>query len=510
VSAPGRRGTYPRQAWRRGGRPARRQAYLLAGLLAAAAAVAGGAEGLGAEQAGSAPVLPQVPRELSLEQAVSLAMQQAGALKLERRSVERSSLALREARAALGPKLTFRAAAAYLTNPPEGISLAAGSLPITIDQPPFPLVTVPFPEEELVLLEDPEPTYFELSLELKQPVFTWLKLKNAVDLAGLGVEVSVAEMEEARRWIRRETAESYYAALLARESRAHLAGMVTVFGEIEADRSEAYDLGLINLRELLDARAQAAEAGHSLLEAEEGLLTALQALEFYTGLAVEAPELSSDFATAGTGPEEEILKRQSLHRSPALKKARLQLEQARKNAARLRGAGILKPDFALSVAVDVSGQKPPWAGEGWEGSWDANVTIGLGAEGSLFDSGRSRWAVAQAEESARSAEEALQLGTRQIELAVRRAVQEARVAQGRIAAAEALLRAGRAAEANAEVGFTQELLTREQLGGARLERLLGEIELLRARHAAAVAAVRLEYLAGESPQALGPTGWWAR
>ena len=507
MSVPGRRGTHPRQAWRRGGRQARRQAYLLAGLLAAAAAVAGGAEGLGAEQAGSAPVLPQVPRELSLEQAVSLAMQQAGALKLERRSVERSSLALREARAGLGPQLSLSVAAAYLTNPPS-ITVPAGSLGET--GPPILPVTLRFPEEDREFSEITGNTYFELSLELKQPVFTWLKLRNAVDLAGLGVEVSVAEMEEARRRIRRETAESYYAALLARESRVHLASMVAVFGEIEADRSEAYDLGLINLRELLDARAQAAEAGHSLLEAEEGLLTALQALEFYTGLAVEAPELSSDFATAGTGPQEEILKRQSLHRSPVLKKARLQVEQARKNAARLRGAGILKPDFALSVAVDVSGQKPPWAGEGWEGSWDANVTIGVGAEGSLFDSGRSRWAVAQAEESARSAEEALQLGTRQIELAVRRAVQEARVAQGRIAAAEALLRAGREAEANARVAFTQELLTRQQLGGARLERLLGEIELLRARHDAAVAAVRLEYLAGESPQALGPTGWWAR
>jgi hypothetical protein len=57
-------------------------------------------------------------RELSLAAALSLAERQADALKLERSSLTRASLAVREARARLGPELTFSATGAYLSNPP--------------------------------------------------------------------------------------------------------------------------------------------------------------------------------------------------------------------------------------------------------------------------------------------------------------------------------------------------------------------------------------------------------
>jgi outer membrane protein TolC len=182
-----------------------------------------------------------------------------------------------------------------------------------------------------------------------------------------------------------------------------------------------------------------------------------------------------------------------------VRKLRVQIEQARRNAARLRGGGAFRPDVALSVALEITGQQPPWSGGGWQDSWNANLTVGLGAEGALFDSGRSRWQVKAAEETVRSAEEALALGTRQLELAVRKAVHEARVAWGMIQAGRAAVRAKTEAERNAREAFAQELLTREQLGFARLDRLRTELALLRAGHDFAVALVRLEYLAGASP-----------
>jgi outer membrane protein len=440
-------------------------------------------------------------RELSLAAALSLAERQADALKLERSSLTRASLAVREARARLGPELTFSATGAYLSNPP-GITVEAGALgsfDFQTAPPPALPVTILVPGEDVEFREIAGNTWFELDLELKQPLFTWLKLRNAVKLAELAVDVSAAELEEARRRIRRETAESYYLAVLARESVAGLERIGALFAEIEADRRSAYELGLVNLEDLLGIQAQVAEAAQRLLDARENQATALAALGFYTGVSTSELALSTTFPAEETHFDEELLRRRSAESSPTVRKLRVQIEQARRNAARLRGGGAFRPDVALSVALEITGQQPPWSGGGWQDSWNANLTVGLGAEGALFDSGRSRWQVKAAEETVRSAEEALALGTRQLELAVRKAVHEARVAWGMIQAGRAAVRAKTEAERNAREAFAQELLTREQLGFARLDRLRTELALLRAGHDFAVALVRLEYLAGASP-----------
>ena len=440
-------------------------------------------------------------RGLSLEAALSLAERQADALKLERRSLTRASLALREARARLGPELTFSAAGAYLTNPP-GITVEAGALGsfnIQIAPPPALPVTVLLPEEDVEFREIAGNTWFELDLELKQPLFTWLKLRNAVKLAELAVDVSAAELEEARRRIRKETAESYYLAVLARESVAGLERMGALFAEIEADRRSAYELGLTNLEDLLGIQAQAAEAAQRLLEARESQATARAALGFYTGVSTVEIALSTTFPQGESYLDEELLRRRSVEGSPTLRKLRLQIEQGRRNAARLRGAGTFRPDVALSVALEVTGQQPPWSGDGWQDTWNANLTVGLGAEGSLFDSGRNRWQVRAAEETLQGAEEALAMGTRRLELAVRQAVHEARVSWGRIQAGRAAVREKTEAERNAQEAFAQELLTRERLAFARLDRIRTELALLQAGHDFAVSLVRLEYIAGAPP-----------
>jgi outer membrane protein TolC len=355
------------------------------------------------------------------------------------------------------------------------------------------------PEETVEFREIAGNTWFQLDLELKQPLFTSLKLRNSAKLAELSVDVSSAELEETRRRIRKETAESYYLAVLARDSAAGLQRIRMILEEIEADRREAFELGLTNRADLLEIQAQAAEAEQRLLEVRENQATALAALGFYTGFPTAVSLLSTGFPEHDRGLDEELLLRSSLENSPILKKLGLQIRQARRNEALLHGSGAFRPDLALSVALEITGQEPPWSGEGWQDTWNANVTVGLGAESSLFDSGRNRWQVRAAKESVDSAEEALVLGTRQVELAVRRGVHEARVAGSRILAGDALVRAKAEAERNAQEAFEQELLTREQLGFARLDRIRAELAVLRAAYDFAVALVRLEYLAEPTP-----------
>jgi outer membrane protein len=443
------------------------------------------------------PVPPgeAVRRPLALEEALSLAGGHADLLALGRRSLVRASLALREARARLGPVLTFSASGAYLTNPPA-ISVPAGALG-SFDLPP-PLPPLTLPEEEVEFREIAGNTWFQLDLELRQPLFTWLKLRNAVKLAELTREIAAVDLQDAQRRVRKETAGSYYLAVLARESAERLERMTRILREIEADRAEAYELGATTVQGLLEVRARSAEAEQRLLEARESGATALASLGYFTGADAADRSLVSGLPPQGGVPEEAELVRAGQARSPTLQKLRLQTEQAGRDAARIRGGGTFRPDAGLSVALEVTGQELPGSGAGWADTWDANLTVGLGVEGSLFDSGRGRWQDAAAGEAVEAAREALAMATTELQLSVRRAMQELRVAAAGVRAGEAALEEKSEAERSAGEAFAEDLLTREQLGLARLERLRAELNLLRARHGYATALVELQYLSGMS------------
>jgi len=178
---------------------------------------------------------------------------------------------------------------------------------------------------------------------------------QAAKLAELAQEVAVVELEDARRRVRKETAESYYLTVLARESSVRLEQMTLIFREIETDRRAAFDLGAIYRQGLLEIKARSAEAAQGLLEARESEFTALAGLAYFTTTGRAALTLVSGFPPERSFPDEELLLQRSEEHSPALQKLRLQAEQARRDVARVRGGDTFRPDLGLRLALEITG-----------------------------------------------------------------------------------------------------------------------------------------------------------
>jgi outer membrane protein len=434
------------------------------------------------------------PKPLSLNEAQALCLQKAEAVRIKTLAVEKSRSRLAEARAKALPSVLLAVTASYLTNPPEGVTVHKGELGTL----PLPL-NVPLPDRDIVFLPDTEHSYFSLNATVNQPVYTWGKIAAGIQLASLDLAGSRTELELQKRDLRRETHRAYAAALLARLSLPVLEEMRAALLDIVSDRERAYGEGLLTRQALLEARANLAAAERRLLETREGELTALQTLGLLTVLEGQELALTTAFQGVPEALEEPHLLERAISRSEELELARTRIVQAREKVRLERGASLLRPDLALSVALDVTGQKPPWSASDWTDTWNWDLILSLGTRVKLYDGGEarvradeSRTDLAMATLGADQAEKLLRLGLRQ-------AVQEARLAAGELAELASRLEAVTEQHRNAWLSYENKLITREELRSAEVALDRVRLERLAAQHRLELALAELESLAGPLP-----------
>ena len=423
--------------------------------------------------------------DLSFARVLELAETHSEILMLQASAVESASLALAEARSRLGPELDFEAVGGYMAHPPLTITVQPGALSESIPMPDAPLI---FPE-------DKPSGYFELSLQLSQPLYTWGKLNSSVQLAGLGLESSRSELAEGKRQLRRDLHTAYFSGVLARNSLNLLRQILDILEQIEEDRKRAFELGSVNRLSVLRIQSQISQVQRRVVQAEQAYRTALEAIALYTDLDPENMGLSTGFRREDPGFSETELKEKALQSSPALKKARLDRVRARANLELTRGGTNFRPDISLNLSFELSGQTVPWSQTNWQDSWDLNLIAGVGTKGALFDSGRSRHQLRQAEEALSASHLAVDLLSKQIRLQTRQAVETLQLRRAELRESRAALTQAEEEEKNASRAFEQQLLTREQWGLARIEVLQKQLALLESEYLFERALYELESLA---------------
>jgi len=424
--------------------------------------------------------------ELSFARAVELAEKHSEILMLRSSAVKTAGLALAEARSRLGPELTFEGGGSYMAHPPLTITVQPGALSETLLIPDAPLV---FPE-------DKPSGYFELSLQLSQPLYTWGKLQSSVQLAGLGLESSRTDLAEGKRQLRQDLHTAYFSGVLAGHSLDMLQQILDILEQIEEDRKRAFELGSVNRLSVMEIQSQIAEVQRRIVQVEEAYATALEAISVYTDVDPQNLDLNTGFRQDDPGFSETELKEKALESSEALKKARLDRERSRANLELVRGGANLRPDISLNLSCELSGQTIPWSKTDWQDSWDLNIIAGVGTRGAIFDSGRSQHKLRQAEEALTASQLAVDLLSKQIRFQTRQAVENMRLHGAKIEESGAALAQAEEEQKNASRAFEQELLTREQWGMVRIKVLQKRLALLEKKYLFELALYELESLAG--------------
>ncbi len=434
---------------------------------------------------------------LSLEQALDAARKHAPQVRIATADSRVASAELAEANSRRLPKLGASFAAGFMANPPAGLVVPAGAL----GQLPAALGGIALPASEVIFVPDPEATFYKGTVDLTFPLFAWGKISLAIEAAELGLRAVALDRERSLRGALDGVRTAYLAAVLARESAALLAQAEKTASERLVSAKKRLSLGEGVESSVLEAESLLANLSSRRTSAEEAALSALASLEYLSSWKGSVTDLTSGFSTsfdAAVADDLYARARTGGVSAAALERDAYALRAAQaETASRIEAAsGNLRPDLGLSVKVEATGQKVP-PQDGWDTSWDWNVTVAVGADASLFDGFA---AAARAAKSRAQAEKALAGGEASAgakELESRRALQDFKSAVADLAAKKAGgnladKRSAEAAAALAEGSASEDDQSLAGLGviSARLEELL-------ARYNAESALARLRTLAGQ-------------
>ncbi|HTP58944.1 MAG TPA: TolC family protein [Spirochaetia bacterium] len=434
----------------------------LSTLLLGALAVAAGAQG--------AP--------LTLDQAMGLARKSSEALRLSQLALEKSQAALGETRGKALPHVDFQASGSYLLNPPPGYTVNPGDLGVYPGLGKIPLT----PFSVGASLHD----YFTLTATINQPLFTWGKIRNAIDLASLQVDSAGTDMSARQREIDWQVRRSYFSAVLAHRSQDALHRMRDTAARIASDRQKAFDQGTINKESLLEVKSTLASMDAKLTEAAQSETSALAGLSVLTGQDTDGASLVTDFPDALPALDEQALLALALQGSTDMVAARTRIDQARKKLSVEQGGALLHPDVNLGISLDVSGQEDlPYSGA-WSFSnntWNVDVLVTLGVKMSAFDGLESRNRILQAEKDMDMAGVALSQQAKTVRIQLRQAVEaavkadaEARSSRSRLEYLQEKLRNAGVALANGQISRDDQETASIQADAAVLDLLLAQFE----------------------------------
>jgi len=441
---------------------------------------------------------------LTLDQALALARKNSEAVRLSQLTFEKSQAALGEARSKAFPHVDLQASGSYLFNPPPGYTVAAGalgSLTLPNPSPPPALIPVAIPPSPFnvgAALHN----YLSLTATVNQPIFTWGKIKNAIDLASLQVDTAGTDVSARQRDIDWQVRRSYFSALLAHRSEEALKRMRDRAAQVVSDRQKAFDQGTINRESLLEVTSTLASMDAKLVEAAQSESTALAGLAALTGQDTDGAVLATDFRASLPALDEQALLARALQKSTDMIEASTRIEQARRKLSIEQGGAILHPDVNLGISLDVSGQEDfPYSGA-WtfsNNTWNVDVLVTLGVKMSAFDGLESMNRISQAEKDVDMAGVAFSQQAKLVRIQLREAIEAASKADAEARAAQA--RSDYLAERlrNAGVALSNGQASREDEHNAAIQADSAQLDLLLAQYSRETALADIEKITGEPP-----------
>jgi outer membrane protein len=429
----------------------------------------------------SAAPLVSAPTTLALEEAYRLTRQGSEVVKLKELAVQKSRLALDEAGSRVWPHVDLQASASYLPKPPKGALVPANSLSIQVPNPipPFTPTTLTFPTTDAYIGGE-QHQYISLTATLSQPLFTWGKISNAVEVARLQVEAAGTDLTAQRRDIDREVHRAYFSALLAQESQRVLERLRDTAAEVVADRQKSFDDGTTNRQNVMEAQANLAAIEARLVDAEQSGSTARESLGILTGREPSSIALVSGYGSGVPALDEQSVLAQAMAASTDMAAARTRLTLARRNLDIQRGSMMLLPDVMLGVSLSVAGQEDLGYSStsfGINTTWDWNLAISLGVKMSAFDGLASYARIGQAGKDLEMADAGVTQTEKMVRLAVRRAVDAAARADAGVREKQAAADLGEERLRNARLSFDNGAASREDLRGADIMAGTAELDL---------------------------------
>lgn len=353
---------------------------------------------------------------------------------------------------------------------------------------------VPNPGGGLRVIYPDVPDNYRARVDFQWPIYTAGRTTALVKAAAADVDAVAQDREAARGDLKLEITRAYWSVITA---NAAVDVVRQALSRIEAhltDVKNQLSVGLIPPSDVLTVEAQQARQQMLAIEAENVLATASTDFRRLVGLPPDTPFALADVMQPPPAPPKEVA---------AL------VDAARSNRAERRALEIRVSGAAERVNASAAGRKPMLMSVGgydmarpnprifprqavWKPSWDLGVNVNW----PLFDGGRVRAEVAEADANRRAISERLKEFDTTVDAEVRQRVTDVVSAEASIAAAGVGVRSAAEARRVLAERFAAGVATNTDVLDAQVALLQAELDRTRAIANAQLAAARLERALG--------------
>ena len=195
----------------------------------------------------------------------------------------------------------------------------------------------------------PKPqTFYETSVSFNQTVFTWGKVRSAIQLANLSKKDKELELKNTRQQVAYQVTEAYYNVLMAEEKILVYEKAIEVQKTFLQQTQDNYDFGDATNLDLLRAKSQLASTQPDLLKARNEWELARKNLNFLLGRSLDE-DISTvpvDESSVETdAPELDYVVNRALENRPDLERLRVQVNMYEKSIK------VFRADFRPSAEV---------------------------------------------------------------------------------------------------------------------------------------------------------------
>ena len=311
-------------------------------------------------------------------------------LQKARQTYIQSLLDVKNAKANYQPTIELLLTSTYMANPP------IGKTTIGVDELASQLgVVVPGSAagEYVTLYKGMDNFYYNASLSITQPLFTWGKIPDAVKLYTQVAEIRALSIEDTSKQLTAQLKARLSAMKYMDEILEILDETKTIADELVAVSQDAYDNGMLLKQEVIKAKIDAMEIDVTRQEIVKEYKTNLQELRTITG----NDSLKSEDIDYSINEEEiqaivaidhdelyNLATRSSSEPLTMLKKQTQALQLKKKIA---EDSLYWKPDFALQVTLNYGGSALPLVETNWYRKDDYGLYITFAIKSTVWDGG---------------------------------------------------------------------------------------------------------------------------
>jgi outer membrane protein len=418
-------------------------------------------------------------REITLKEAVELALESNSRLEAGRAALDARSSVRAQARTGRLPSLDVEASYMRLKE----------QEPAKIPLPDPPQGPGP------VTLGDSIENSYSATVSLRQPLFTGGEIASRIDAASYAVAASRAGFEWQRSGVELEVRTAYWGLL---EARLRVEAIEERVRQVEANLENMKSRlanGVVTRNEVLTVEMNLAEARLQLLRAQNGRELAGTRFALLTGLSPErelVPTGISIVADRLEVPDLETLINQALSRRGDLAEYRANLDAARAAEATARAGWFPK----LFLAGEYTYARPNQASFPVEDEFESSWRVGLVGRIELGGMPRVYHETSQRESELAAAAARLQAAEDQVRLAVREAYLTYRRGTQEVELAKTMVRQAEENLADTRVRVENGVALNEDLLKAQATLLEARLALTSARTGRRVAYDRLMREAG--------------